>query len=156
MSSRVARIVVGNGIIEAAGGSTIRLRYVDPNDGSDVFTAQAMMVTPFDAAILRFTDEDGTDVVEYAIGDPGGVFITLQDSQRNKIASVPETVITSIFDSVTGNVVGVELSELVERVLLLLEARENLRNRWRASIHSFAWSWSKRRAIYISMPATCH
>ena len=102
-ATRVDLATSGNGILEGSVDTTVTATYLDADDNLDRSTAQARLVGQTSTPVVRFTDRAGTDVTEYNIGSPDGVFVTVSDPAANKTASasVRDTVVTSVFDTTT-------------------------------------------------------
>lgn len=111
--TRVDLAVAGNGILEGSVDTTVTATYLDPDDNTDRSTAQALLKGQISTPVVRFTDRAGTDVAEYNIGSTDGVFVTVTDPAANKTASasVRDTVVTSIFDTTTGDIAALTLFE---------------------------------------------
>lgn len=111
--SRVDLAVAGNGILEGSVDTTVTATYVDPDDTLDRATATATLKGQTATPVVRFTDRAGTDVTEYNIGASSGVFVTVTDPAANKTASasVRDTVVTSVFDTTTGDIAALTLFE---------------------------------------------
>lgn len=113
VASRIDLPTPGNGILEASVDTTVTATYLDPDDGADRSTATATLRGQVATPVVRFTDRTGTDVAEYNIGSSDGVFVTVSDPAANRTASasVRDTVVTSIFDTTTGDIASLTLFE---------------------------------------------
>jgi hypothetical protein len=104
----------GDSIVQTGKDSLLLATYTQSTNPSTIATAAATMVSAITSPTIQFTDVSGNRVTQYPIGDPKGVFVTVVDSMATTIASTstPSTVLTSIFDQTTGDIVALTLTEL--------------------------------------------
>ncbi|MBI3893814.1 MAG: hypothetical protein HY303_20020, partial [Candidatus Wallbacteria bacterium] len=112
LATRVTTASPNDGILGTQDGSRVLVTYQDSRAPLDKSTAAATLaVTETPATALFFCNADGTSrTTPYVIGREG-VFLTLKDTDENRLPSVAETVRVTLTDLVTGDRETVQLVE---------------------------------------------
>ncbi len=103
-----------NDTFDTAGGSTVTAVYIDPRDPADTSQDTAAITLNPSGSVTTFTDSLGNIRTQFPIGAQGssnGIFITVDDANRNQNPLAVDFINATLLDSVTGDSETVQLRE---------------------------------------------
>lgn len=114
LTSVVDPVDTGDFLLQTFDLEVVQASFVDPQDAGDTRTTTTQMKIFEDLSTLFFSDGAGATKAEFLIGAPAAadrVFVTLIDPDENTNASSPQSVVVTITDPTTFDVVTLTLTE---------------------------------------------